>query len=80
MDIRAKVGARIRELRKELNLTQEALAFKAEVDKTYLNEVENGKRNVSVINLEKIIIALEADMSVFFNSEYFKTNKEAKLK
>lgn len=80
MDIRAKVGARIRELRKELNLTQESLAFKAEVDKTYLNEVENGKRNVSVINLEKIIIALETDLSIFFNSELFKTIKAVKTK
>lgn len=75
MDIRAKVGARIRELRKELGLTQESLAFKAEVDKTYLNEVENGKRNVSVINLEKIITALEKGLTEFFNSDYFKTNK-----
>ncbi|MBN8672388.1 MAG: helix-turn-helix transcriptional regulator [Chitinophagales bacterium] len=71
MDIRAKVGSRIRELRKELQLTQEALAFKAEVDKTYLNEVENGKRNVSVINLEKIVIALEVTVKGFFDDEVF---------
>lgn len=71
MDIRAKVGSRIRELRKDLQLTQEALAFKAEVDKTYLNEVENGKRNVSVINLEKIVIALEVTIKGFFDDEVF---------
>lgn len=71
MDIRARVGSRIRELRKELQLTQEALAFKAEVDKTYLNEVENGKRNVSVINLEKIVIALEVTVKGFFDDEVF---------
>ncbi len=71
MDIRAKVGSRIRELRKELDLTQESLAFKAEVDKTYLNEVENGKRNVSVINLEKIVIALEVSVKEFFNNNLF---------
>jgi hypothetical protein len=71
MDIRAKVGIRIRELRKELEHTQESLAFKAEVDKTYLNEVENGKRNVSVINLEKIIIALDVTVSAFFKTKLF---------
>lgn len=71
MDIRAKVGARIKELRKNLQLTQEALAFKSEVDKTYLNEVENGKRNVSVINLEKIILALEVNIKQFFDNELF---------
>jgi transcriptional regulator with XRE-family HTH domain len=66
MDIRKKVGARIKELRQAIKLTQEALAYKAEVDKTYLNEVENGKRNVSVINLEKIIRALEVSFEKFF--------------
>lgn len=80
MDIRAKVGSRIRELRKLLELTQESLAFKAEVDKTYLNEVENGKRNVSIINLEKIILSLEISLSDFFNSEIFKKDKGSKAK
>lgn len=72
MDIKKKVGLRIKELRQKLKLTQEALAFKAEIDKTYVNEVENGKRNISVINLEKLIHALEADYSSFFNDSSFK--------
>lgn len=76
MDIRLKIGSRIRELRKHLNLTQESLAFKAEVDKTYLNEVENGKRNVSVINLEKVILALEVNVKDFFNDELFNGKRE----
>lgn len=71
MDIRKKIGLRIKEYRTNLKLTQEALAFKAEVDKTYLNEVENGKRNVSVINLEKIICALDVTVKDFFGSETF---------
>ncbi len=71
MDIRKRIGLRIKEYRTNLKLTQEALAFKAEVDKTYLNEVENGKRNVSVINLEKIIFALEITIRDFFNNEAF---------
>ena len=71
MDIRAKVGQRIRELRKEIGLTQEALSFKAEVDKTYVNEVENGKRNVSIINLEKIVLALEVSVTEFFAHPVF---------
>jgi transcriptional regulator with XRE-family HTH domain len=71
MDIKQKIGRRIKEFRTDLKLTQEALAFKAEIDKTYVNEVENGKRNVSVINLEKIILALETDFTKFFNSSIF---------
>jgi transcriptional regulator with XRE-family HTH domain len=71
MDIRKKIGLRIKEYRTNLKLTQEALAFKAVIDKTYINEVENGKRNVSVINLEKIIIALDTDIRNFFDSPSF---------
>lgn len=71
MDIRKKVGLRIKELRQNLKLTQEALAFKAEIDKTYVNEVENGKRNVSVINLEKIVSALDISITDFFSSPEF---------
>ncbi len=71
MDIRKKIGLRIKEYRTNLKLTQEALAFKAEIDKTYVNEVENGKRNISVINLEKIITALEVSISEFFSSNEF---------
>jgi transcriptional regulator with XRE-family HTH domain len=71
MDIRKKIGLRIKEYRLNLKLTQEVLAFKAEIDKTYVNEVENGKRNVSVINLEKLILALETNITDFFNSPIF---------
>jgi transcriptional regulator with XRE-family HTH domain len=66
MDIRLVIGKRIRELRVNLKLTQEALAFKALIDKTYMNEVENGKRNISILNLEKIVRALEVTIEDFF--------------
>jgi transcriptional regulator with XRE-family HTH domain len=72
MDIKQKVGQRIRELRKELNLSQEALAYKAEVDRTYMTDVENGRRNVSIEILEKIVAALKVSFSEFFNSKDFK--------
>ena len=51
-DIRIKVGNRIRQLRKELLLSQESLAFKAGLDRTYIASVENGKRNLSIMSLE----------------------------
>jgi transcriptional regulator with XRE-family HTH domain len=72
MDIKLKVGQRIRELRKELNLSQEALALKADVDRTYMTDVENGRRNISIEILEKIIAALEVSFSEFFQSNNFK--------
>ncbi len=72
MDIKEKVGQRIRTLRKELNLSQEALALKSEVDRTYMTDVENGRRNVSLEILEKIIRALEVSFTEFFDAKEFK--------
>ena len=72
MNIKSRIGQRIKELRKELSLSQEALAYKAEVDRTYVTDVENGRRNVSVEILERIIKALEVSITEFFNSKEFK--------
>jgi transcriptional regulator with XRE-family HTH domain len=72
MDINIKIGDRIRELRKAKNLSQEALANIAEVDRTYMTKVETGKRNVTVKILDKIIVALGTDFTTFFNNANFK--------
>ena len=67
-DIRIKVGNRIRQLRKELLLSQESLAFKAGLARTYIASVENGKRNLSIMSLEKIIVALDCSVAEFFET------------
>ena len=72
MDIKEKIGQRIKQLRKEIGQSQEALANEAEVDRTYVTDVENGRRNVSVEILERIIKALNVSFSLFFNSKEFK--------
>lgn len=64
--IKQKVGNRIRELRNIAGLSQEKLALAADLDRTYIASVENGKRNISIVNLEKIINALGSTFSVFF--------------
>ncbi|MFR9083591.1 MAG: helix-turn-helix domain-containing protein [Coprococcus comes] len=64
--ITEKVGSRIKELRRALELSQEKLALKAEVDRTYLAGVEQGKRNPSIKSLEKILKALEGSFGEFF--------------
>lgn len=66
MSIEKQIGERIKKLRIEKNLTQEQLAWDATVDRTYMNHVENGRKNISVRSLEKIIKALNTDMSTFF--------------
>lgn len=72
MDIKDKVGQRIKELRHKLELSQEALGNKAGVDRTYVTDVENGRRNISVELLEKLITALEVSFQDFFNTKEFK--------
>lgn len=61
-----KVGQRIKEFRTKMGISQEKLALKAEIDRTYLAGVESGKRNLSIISLEKIINALDVSFSEFF--------------
>jgi transcriptional regulator with XRE-family HTH domain len=79
MDIKTKIGLRIKELRTEKNLTQEAVAFKAEIDRTFMNHVENGKRNVSVDTLEKLLCnGLETNFKDFFSGDIFLNNKKKK--
>ena len=72
MNIKQKVGQRIKELRKHLELSQEGLGYKAEVDRTYVTDVENGRRNVSLEILERLIKALNVSFTEFFSSKDFK--------
>lgn len=72
MDIKIKVGQRIKELRLLKKISQEHLANIADIDRTYMTSVENGKRNISIVNLEKIITALQSDFAAFFDNKNFK--------
>ena len=64
--IQQRVGNRIRELRNNVGLSQEKLALSADLDRTYIASVENGTRNISIVNLEKIANALDCSLSDFF--------------
>lgn len=65
--IKHKVGLRIKELRQELGISQEKFALQIDMDRTYLASVEAGKRNISIINLEKIVNGLKISFSDFFS-------------
>ena len=64
--IKTKVGKRIKVLRNKLGISQEELAFRSEIHRTYIASLEVGKRNVSIETLEKVVNALEVSMSEFF--------------
>lgn len=75
-DLSVKIGRRIIALRKEIEgLSQEKLAYKAEIDRTYMTGIETGKRKVSVVVLAKIVKALDTDLASFFDDERFRDGK-----
>jgi len=69
--IKKAIGSRIKELRSKAKISQEELALRACLDRTYINSVENGRRNISIVNVEKISIALNSSLKDFFNSDRF---------
>lgn len=68
MDIKAKIGSRIRELRHQRELSQEQFANRCDLDRTYIASIEQGRRNVSIVNLEKIARAFGISLSELFES------------
>ena len=72
MEIQKKFGKRVKELRLEKKLSQEALAIDADVERSYLSHLESGERNVSIKNMEKILKALDVSFSEFFGNKSFK--------
>lgn len=64
--IKQKIGSRIKELRVKAGMSQEKLALKINMDRTYLASVERGQRNISIVNLEKIIQGLNTTFPEFF--------------
>ena len=65
-DIRERFGFAVKVRREELGLTQEDLAHKAAIHRTYLSDIERGSRNVSLINIERVATALSLPVSELF--------------
>ncbi|MCG8586261.1 MAG: helix-turn-helix domain-containing protein [Pirellulales bacterium] len=62
-DILVRFGERVRELRSDLEYSQESFAHEAGVDRTYMGGIERGERNVALRNIEKIADALGISIS-----------------
>ena len=65
-DVRERFGTAVKFRREELELTQEALADRAGIHRTYLSDVERGSRNLSLVNIEKVAAALKMSMAALF--------------
>jgi len=68
--ISQKIGQAIRTRREELGLSQEKLAERSKLHRTYISDVERGIRNITVVSLSKITSGLNLSLEEFF-SAYF---------
>ncbi len=61
------VGQRIRDLRLELNLSQEGFAEKVGLHRTYIGQIERAEKNITLKNIHKICYALKIDPKELFD-------------
>lgn len=57
-----KFGEKVRLIRKEKDLSQEELAHKADLHRTYIGMIERAEKNITLVNIEKIANALEVNI------------------
>ncbi len=67
-DIRERFGFSVKDRREALGLTQEEFAERAGIHRTYLSDIERGTRNVSLINIERVALALSLKISELFQA------------
>lgn len=65
-NILVSFGIRVKELRKEKELSQEELAHLAGLHRTYIGMIERAEKNITLNNIEKIANALETDITELF--------------
>ena len=66
-DLLVRLGDRIRKLRKKRGWTQAVMAEKVGIDRSFLADVERGKRNVSILNLDLMAKGLKVSLSQLFS-------------
>ncbi len=64
--IQKDLGDRIRSLRNNMGISQEKFALLIDMDRTYFASVESGKRNISIVNIEKIAKGLNISLEELF--------------
>lgn len=69
MTIDEMVGLKIKNRRIELDLSQEELAAKANLNRSYISLLEKGKKSLTLKTLDSIRIALKVDFNYFFHQD-----------
>ncbi len=65
-NIREVFGKRVRELRLSKGLSQENLAEKSSLHRTYVGAIERGEQNISIDNISKLATALDVSLEHLF--------------
>ena len=65
IDVKVRIGQRIKELRDTKDMAQKDLANAVDLDKSYIASIENEQRNVYIVNIEKISKALAVTLKYF---------------
>ena len=63
MNIQTQLGMRIRYLRKERKMSQLDLSLESGVNKNYISDLEKGRRNPTIVILNRIAVALNIDLA-----------------
>jgi transcriptional regulator with XRE-family HTH domain len=63
LDVQKQFGKRLATLRKEKGWSQEALALESGIARSYLGGVERGQRNIALVNICRLAVALNVDPS-----------------
>ena len=69
MNIKKKIGYKVNKIRIEKGFSQAHLAELSGLDRTYITDIEKGKRNISILVLEKLAKGLNIDIKVFFDNK-----------
>lgn len=69
-NILLEFGIRIRQLREARGISQEELAHKAELHRTYIGMIERAEKNITLKNISKLASALEVELSDLFKVSY----------
>lgn len=67
-----QVGFRLKQIRMSLGLSQLQFACEYDLSRSYLADLENGKRNISISTLDKILKTLNISYLEFFDNDLFK--------